>query len=57
MREQKFEAEKDNHVGFEASEHEQWVKETQKKLRKLVAEINDVLEAIKEEEVQFLLKE
>lgn len=55
MREQKFEVEKDTHVGFEESEHEQWLKETQKRLRKIVAEINDVLAEIKEEEVQYLL--
>lgn len=55
MREQKFEAEKDTYEGFEASEHEQWLKDTQKRLRKVVTQINDILDEIKEEEIQHMV--
>lgn len=57
MREQKFESERADHVGFEEAEHEVWVKTTKTRLRKVVEEINDVLDALKEEEVNYILQE
>jgi len=51
---QKFDDEKDIHESFEAAEYEKQLKAKQKQVKKLVEQINDILEEIKEEEVYHL---
>lgn len=51
---QQFEDNHENYANFEEAEFEQSLKSKQKHIRKIIEDINDILDEIKSEEISFM---